>query len=83
MATILQNKTVKMNIPQFVEGVFYALECEDYEELSLLKEEFYSTYSKFDQTLKPQVRAFLRNYIKSNELDPDKDLNNFFTPVLT
>ena len=83
MATTLQTKTTLMNIPQIVEGVFYALESEDYEELEVLKNDFYTKYENFGDDLKPHVRSFLKQYITANELDPIKDLNNFFGKVFT
>lgn len=78
MGKVVERRSVKLNIPEFVQEYHMAYQSGDYEDCNELKEFFYKTYDRMKPHTKLGARAFLQLYLHKNGIDDKDDLGGVF-----
>jgi YesN/AraC family two-component response regulator len=78
MGTFTTKRSVKINIPEFVEEYMAAHSSRDLDGCEELKDHFYKVYSRMSETLKQGTVSFLEKYLTTHRINHKKHLGNVF-----
>ena len=82
MGTLIETRTKLLDIPAVIEDVYFALENEDFEDLSVLKDLVQKIYDDLSPKLKDSFIRVLVRHLDKWELHEEEDLNGFFSGII-
>lgn len=83
MREVVERKSIKLNIPVFIDDYYCAFKSGDTEECDELKDHFHKVFSRLDAKVKVSFSLFIEKHLVKAGIDHKKDLGLVFGDIIT